>query len=460
MEAILPKKTALITPARIIIASFLLLIFVGMFFLALPFSRSGSFVISWWDAFFVSASAVSTTGFMSIPLASFSFWGKLVILCLMQLGGLGLLTLFVPILGLFKNVRMRTHLITGQQFDLQQWSSNWLYSKKIIQFVVCFSFLVEIIGAGILYFSLKDVSALGEPRWFAALFHSVSSYCNFGVSIFSEPFSFFVTNRVFMIVTTLLIALGSFGFVPLYECILWFSGLFFKRSGPRYRFSLQSKMILVYMPLLTVILATFLLIAEWKTLGEYHWFDRLSIVLMNGFSYRSCGFSTFNFLQLSQVAFFVTMVFCLLGSSPGSVGGGSGLKITTLALSLASIKSIVSGRENVELFKRRIPKEQVLVTLAFLSIYLLWLVTMIFMVLVSEGSTTTSFVHIIFESVSAIANRGISVGSFVSMTRAGQLLLTVGMIIGRLNSLSLLLAIKQKRERVHFKYPEETFSMS
>ncbi len=459
MEPRLSKKTTRVTPARVIIATFLLLIFIGTMLLRAPFSwHNGE--ISWWDAFFVSASAVSTTGLMSVPITAFSFWGKLVILCLAQLGGLGFLTLFIPVLGLFKNVRMRTHLITGQQFDLQQWSSNWVYSKKIVQFVTGFAFAVEAIGAVLLYYSL-DVVPLDESRLFSAIFHSVSSFCNLGVSIFPQPFSVLGVHRLFILVTTILIALGSFGFVPIYEVFLHMRQRFFGLvpGKPRLRFSLQTKVIFLYMPLLTLALALFLLIAEWDALASYSFVDKLNVVLLNGFSFRSCGFSTFNFLQVSQVALFVTMVFCLLGSSPGSVGGGSGLKITTLALSLSSIKAIVLGKEHVEIFKRRIPKEQMLVTLAFLAIYLVWLVSTIFLVLVTESHTSEGLVSLIFESISAIANRGITIQSFVSLTRAGQLVLTVGMIIGRLNSLSLLIAIRQKRERVQFKYPEETFSM-
>lgn len=459
MEPRLSKKT-LITPARIIIGTFLFLIILGTLLLRAPFSSIGD-VVSWWDAFFISASAVSTTGLMSIPLASFSWWGKLIIICLAQLGGLGFLTLFIPFLNLFKNIRMRTHLITGQQFDLQQWSLNWVYSKKIVQFVAFFAFFVEGLGAAFLYYSLENVP-LTESRLFSAVFHSISSFCNLGVSVFPQPFSVLASQRLFILGTTLLIALGSFGFIPIYEIYLHCKKPFVKKNAgaPRLRFSLQTKIIFLYVPILTVLLALFLLIAEWSSLGAYHWIDKINIVLLNGFSYRSCGFSTFNFLQVTQIGFFVSMVFCLIGSSPGSVGGGSGLKITTLALALSSVKAIVSGKEHVEIFHRRIPKEQMLVTLAFLSIYLVWLISTIFLVLVTEHNTGISMLHAIFESISAIANRGISTSMFAAMTRGGQLVLTLGMVIGRLNSLSLLIAIKQRRERTSFKYPEEAFSMS
>jgi len=174
------------------------------------------------------------------------------------------------------------------------------------------------------------------------------------------------------------------------------------------------------MPLLTGVLAIFLLVAEWEALRQFAWIDKINIAVFNGFSFRSCGFSTFNFLQVSQVVLFVSMVFCLLGSSPGSVGGGSGLKVTTLALSLSSIKAIVLGKEHVEIFKRRIPKEQMLVTLAFLSIYLLWIFSTLFLVLITENQTGEGMVNFMFESISAVANRGITIQSFIAMTRAGR----------------------------------------
>src|SRR3989339_1288454 len=170
-----------ISPWRVIIFSIIFITIMGSLLLALPAAQKTphSFV----DLFFTSSSAVCVTGILTVPLDSFSFLGKIIILFLIQVGGLGLLTLVIPLVSLFFNVRMRTHLITGHQFELENWSHNWIYSRHVITFILCFSLIIEAIGSITTYFLIGD-EPLSDPRWFAALFHGISSFCNSGIAIF------------------------------------------------------------------------------------------------------------------------------------------------------------------------------------------------------------------------------------------------------------------------------------
>jgi len=441
-----------ISPWRVIIFSIIFITIMGSLLLSLPAAQKTphSFV----DLFFTSSSAVCVTGILTVPLDSFSFLGKIIILFLIQVGGLGLLTLVIPLVSLFFNVRMRTHLITGHQFELENWSHNWIYSRHVITFILCFSLMIEAIGSITTYFLIGN-EPLSDPRWFAALFHGISSFCNSGIAIFPGDMASVQSNGPLIALTSALMVIGGFGFVPLYEISIRLWNKFRGIPNHSRHLTLQSKIIIYFTPALTLIFAPLIWISEHIQFAGMTFWQTINMTLFNAISLRSCGFCTLDLSTMTDITLLLILVFAFIGSSPGSVGGGTGIKVTSFVLALASIRTAILGKEQVELFGRRIPVEQIFRAFAIIVVSLSWCIFSTLILMITESGSPHPFMHFLFEAISAFANHGVTLGLAPSMTGIGKYFFSVGMIFGRISSLTLILALKKHKEKSDIRYPEE-----
>lgn len=436
------------SPGRIVLLSIIGIIALGTLLLALPAAQEipHAFI----DLFFTATSATCVTGLLTIPLTEFTLFGKSIILLLMQIGGLGLITMTVFLISLFFQVGIKTHLIAGQILELDSWQN----SKRIIKFIILLAFTTELIGTILLWFTLPASNDL--PPFFAALFHAVSSFCSAGFSIFPDNMLVVRHNAPFLIITIALLLVGEMGFITWHELASAARALWRRRW---FKLSLHTKIVL-YCSLLIITGAA---VALWflerhNALAHESTGYAVLNTLFNAISYRSCGFSTLPFANLQCATFILVMVIAFIGSSPGSTG--SGIKTTSFALIVATIKSIMSGRNVIELCGRRIAHEQIFKVLVIFSLAISWIILTTFILLLTEYDPHCSLLAILFEAVSAFANLGLSLNLTPLLSTAGKTVVILSMIIGRIGALTLILAIKPRHDTVEFQYPEERVMLS
>lgn len=293
----------------------------------------------------------------------------------------------------------------------------------------------------------KDYSLLQAV--FLSVFHSISSFCDAGLSLFPNGMISFNNNPAMLISTAVLMLFGGLGFITWHELLSYAKAVFYKK---RRFLSLYSKIVLST----TVILITTTSILYW-ILERNNTFADMSPPLaflntiFNAIASRSTGFTSIPTNELHVATLFMVMIIAFIGSSPGSTG--SGIKTTTFAVFLATIKAAIIGKDAVQIKGRRIPKDQVYKAIAIISLSLGWVIITTFCLLITESRF--EFFDIAFEVVSAFATLGMSTGITPHLSIIGKLFIIITMIIGRIGSLTVMLALRRKLEPQEFQYPEE-----
>lgn len=441
------KQLAQFSPGRIILFSVFFTILSGTLALALPISRVKPVNII--DLMFTATSTACITGFFTVPLDSFTRVGHIVLLILMQIGGIGLITLTILLLSLFVNFGFAHQVMAGQLLELESWKNI----KKLILFITVFTLFAEIIGALTIYPILLTWYPQNEAI-FLSIFHSISSFCNAGISLFPESLELFNTSYPLLLITATLMIIGGLGFITWREIFYYFKSL---RRKKKYSFSLHSKIVL-FGTFAAITLATILyLILEYdNSYAQMSYFQRLMNAFFQAASFRSGGFTTVPLSMLALPTLFITLFVMFVGASPGSTG--SGVKITTITIFLASIKAAVTENPAVEIKGRQLPEDLVYKAIAIVVLSMSWICMTTLFLLITE--TGWGFLEVVLETISAFANIGISMGLTTDLTFIGKLFIMLSMIIGRVGSLTLILALRQMAlkkapEPKGFTYPEE-----
>lgn len=448
--ALLPFRWSLShSPGRALLLSVLGVIGLGTLLLSLPAAQIVPHSLI--DLIFTATSATCVTGLLTIPLYEFTFFGKCIILLLIQIGGLGLITMTVFLISLFFQIGMKPHLIAGQLLELD----NWKNSKKIIAFIIVLTACVELMGALLLWQIIPE-ELCSEPVWFSALFHSISSFCSAGFSIFPGDIAVFSGHSLFLILTMLLILVGEMGFITWHELFHMAQALKEKRW---FKVSLHTKIVL-YATTLVIALSTAMLwfLERGNTIDESSpWYAFIN-TLFNGISFRSCGFTTLSIMVVQAATVLFIMIIAFIGCAPGSTG--SGIKVTSVALLFATAKAIITERSDVEILKRRIPHEQIFKAFVICTLAASWVIITTFLLLLTESGSSCSFIDLLFEAIAAFANLGLTLNVTPFLSNAGKIIIMVSMIIGRIGALTLILAMKRPREVGEFQYPEERIMLS
>lgn len=437
----MPKKREF-SPGRTILISILAAIFFGTLLLILPGARKVPIPLI--DLLFTATSITTVTGLLTVPLASFSPFGQLIILLLMQIGGLGLITMTIFILSIFVHLGLATQMLAGHTLELESWKNI----RALLFFIFKFTLFFEGIGALITFVLIRHDHTTIHAL-FLSVFHAISSFCDAGFTLFPEGMIPFQTNATMLITTSILMLFGGLGFITWHE-LFDYVATFLKKK--RRVLSLYSKIVLST----TVALIITSCILYWL-LERNNTFAAMSpgIAFLNTFfnaiASRSTGFVTVHPSELQVATLFVVMLIAFIGSSPGSTG--SGIKTTTFAVFLATIKTAVMGQNAVQIKGRRIPKDQVYKAMAIISLSIGWIIITTFCMLITEPSW--EFFDILFEVFSAFATLGISTGITPYLSVTGKLFIIATMIIGRIGSLTVMLALRRKPETQEFQYPEE-----
>jgi len=440
------------SPARISIIGFTILISIGTALLMLP-SATSSASLEFVDALFTSTSATCVTGLVVVDTGKiFSSFGQLVILILIQAGGLGIMTmstLFILMAG--RRPSLAGKIVIKDTFT-QSADRNVL---SILRDVLLFTFAIEGIGTALMFFRFLPEKNIMEALYIS-VFHSISSFCNAGFSLFPESFVAYQGDWFLNIVICLLIVSGGIGF-------LVFSEL--KQQFPLNhrcwsRISLHSKLVLSTTAIL-LLFGSFLIIAmEWhNTLAPLSVPGRLLAGFFQSVSARTAGFNTLSIGDMANETLFVLILLMFIGASPGSCGGG--VKTTTVASIAILWASRLRGRERPQLFHRSISNESMgkAISVVMVSAIVVVIATMaLLMTELGEISHTLSrgkFLELFFEVVSAFGTVGLSTGVTGSLSIAGKLIIIFVMFVGRLGPLVIALAVSRPRAPRYY-YAEET----
>lgn len=424
-----------IRPEQYVVLLFILVIFIGSFILALPISHVEGVDVHYIDALFTATSAISVTGLITIDTADhFNVLGRLIIAILIQIGGLGVTTVGVAfILISQRKIGLKHRILLKEGLNVEALGGVVRLSKSILKMT-----LILELGGLILSFIVfsRDYSfwsALGMSA-----FYSISAFNNAGFDIFGglQNLIPYRDSILLNLTTVVLTLMGGFGFIAISE-------IYEKRQ---YRKLTMNTKIIIVMTISLSIIGTFLL----KITEGFSWLDALFFSV----SARTAGFSTVPIGSFSQAGLLVLMVLMLIGSSPGSTGGG--IKVTTFFTILMGIKGIATNTP-VTAFKRRIPAECLVkaFSIFFLAISIVCLNTFLILAVQPE----LQFLDVLFEVVSSIGTLGFSVGITPELNVLSKLIICLTMFIGRLGTLTIASVWVYRMASTTFNYPEERITI-
>lgn len=434
-----------LSPPLTVAATFLIIIAIGTFLLLLPHSTAAGKNTSLLDAFFTAASATCVTGLIVVDTGThFSIFGQLVILGLIQIGGLGLMmfaSLFALVSG---DLGIRERVILR---DIVRYK-NLSRIGYLVLFILTLTFIFEAIGAILLYFQFLPGEENSLRAAYSAIFHSISAFCNAGFSIYSDSFMGYERNLMVNLIMTSLIISGGLGFLVIVNLLVGISSGIKKRKA---FLSLHTKLVIVTTLILIGLGGILLYAGEGNALLKGLSFkDRVLAAYFQSVTARTAGFNTINIGSLTTFSSLFLIILMFIGASPGSTGGG--IKTSTFATLLLTIKSMAQGKDEVEAFKRRIPRTTIYQTLCVVTLAM-GLVSISSLLL--SFTENADFLNILFEVFSAFGTVGLSRGLTPHLTSWGKIIIIVTLVVGRIGPLTLALAIAGRKKVKRYEYPEE-----
>ncbi len=438
------------TVSRTICLGFLAVITVGALLLMLPLSISNG---SWSDpitALFTSTSAVCVTGLSVVDVGKYySFFGQLVLVLLVQVGGLGYMTATTFLLLLVgRKFGLRDKIAIQQSLD----EPGLAGVVQLVKSIMATTFLFEI--SGVLLLMLRFVPDLGfrEGFW-SAIFHSVNSFNNAGFSLFSDNLIGYARSPLVNFTVTFLIIFGGIGYKVIMEMYMWLQCRLAKKSACLV-FSLNYKIVTTTTFVLLTLGTVAFLATEYNnpnTFGPLGFGEKLMAAWFQSVTPRTAGFNTIDISKMTTAGLFITIALMFLGASPGSTGGG--IKTTTVRVLYSCTKAVLQGKEEVYCYQRQIPLVLVLkaIGVAFGSL----MVVIISTILIALSDPKLEFIQILFEAVSAFGTVGLSTGITASVSPFGKLMLIATMYVGRVGVLLLMGALLGDPKPSSVRYPEE-----
>ncbi len=449
------KKHLVLSTTQITIMSFLLAILIGSVLLALPISWADGNSVSYIDALFTATTSVCVTGLVTLPtVTTWSVFGQIVILLLIQIGGLGIITIMSMIMIMMhKKMGIGDRMLIQDAFNLSSISGIVRFVRK----VVIGTFIVELVGA--LCYMTVFVPKFGIKGIWISLFNSVSAFCNAGIDIFSEnSLCEFATNPIINTVTCLLIIMGGIGFVVWWDVLRAIKNV--KRQGIRaFRgLALHSKIALSMTAFLIVIGAVLFLAFEYSnplTMKNFSFFDKLQLSLFQSVTTRTAGFATIPQQNLTNASAILSLFLMFVGGSP--VGTAGGIKTVTLAVLIVTMRSAIKNRNEISIFNRTLSKQAVMKAVAVMGISF---ATVFISTMLLSLTTDKSALDVLYETVSATATVGLSRNLTPFLDVWGKIVLIATMYIGRIGPISLVIAfaLKKKNENI-IKNPVEEISI-
>ncbi len=449
------KKKRELSTTQLIVVGFLTAILIGTVLLMLPISSAAGEVTSFTEALFTATTSVCVTGLVVVDTyAHWSLFGKIVILFLIQCGGLGIMsfTTFLMLL-IGRNVTLKNRLLLEDAFNLNTLKGLVRFLIKVVKGTL----LIEAIGA-VLY-SFVFVKRFGLAKGvFVSVFNAVSAFCNAGMDIIgNQSLAEYVGNPLINFVTMALIILGGIGFIVWWDVVRVLQLIRTKEISVRQFFqklSLHSKVVFTATAGLIFVGAVSVFILEYSnpaTLGGLSFGNKIQAALFQSVTTRTAGFFTIPQQSMRDSTSLICMILMFIGGSP--VGTAGGIKTTTAALLLIAAWSMVRGNQEASAFKRTIPLVNVRKALAVILIsFLTMLVATIVLLTFEEGA----FMDIMYETISAIGTVGLTRNYTGSLNEIGRYIIIILMYLGRIGPISLAIAFSYKKGQGNLvSYPKE-----
>ncbi|MEP0828514.1 MAG: Trk family potassium uptake protein [bacterium] len=418
--------------------AYLVLILFGSLVLSLPLCQKVE--ISFLDSFFTSASAVCVTGLITVDTATaWSFWGQLAILVLIQLGGLGIMTIATIIF-----VSAGRRISAGERLFFHESVAVGKFQDVlyILKRIFIYTAIIEAIGAVLLTMGFWSHMPLIPAVW-SGIFHSIAAFCNAGFSIFSGNLTAFASSNVICSSVMTLIVLGGLGYFVMMEL------LHPNMVSPIRKLSVHAKSALTLTIILIIAGAAALYAAGGITFNE---------AMFQSVTSRTAGFNTVDIASLSNAAVIILLILMFIGASPGSTGGG--IKTTAFLLVAAFASARALGKSRVSLFKRTIPQADIYRAVGVFILGILVVVGSAFGIIifypVGAYGSEEIFKMAIFEVVSALGTVGLSLGLTPHLTAPGKIIIILTMLVGKVGILSIAHSLTAPKGKTEIIYAEES----
>ena len=430
-----------LSPAQFLVLGYFIVISIGTFLLTLPQASTDPGSIGFLTALFTATSATCVTGLIVVNTSTaFTVFGQIVIMVLIQIGGLGIMTMSTLIaLILGKKISLKERILI--QEDLNQFKISGLL--RLIQYVIALTLTIQGIGAVLLFFRLRYDYSIIRSLYFS-VFHAVSAFNNAGFDLFGTSLEGYFGDPIINLTVIALIVLGGLGFAVIVELLGW--------EGKK-KFSLQTKLVLTVTGLLTVVSFVIIFVLETgniNTIADASIGEKIISSFFLSITPRTAGFNTIPTGALRSTTLFFIVIAMFIGASPGSTGGG--IKTTTFGLIIVTAFNKIRNKKDIEFYERRVDYEIVFKALTIILLALGIVLLMTFILTITEDG---QFLEILFEVVSAFGTVGLSTGITSELSSIGRVLIIITMFLGRVGPLTLALALGQKVRHGKYRYPQE-----
>lgn len=438
------NKKISVNQVQVLVFGFIVLIMVGAMLLSMPIASQNGKSTNFMDCLFVSTSATCVTGLVTVDTGThWNYIGKTIILILMEIGGLG-----------FMSISTLIALLVGRRITLQeriviQESLNSFKLQGIVKlskYILLFTFSTQLLGAISLSTQFIPQFGIGKGIYYS-IFHSISAFCNAGIDLMGnyKSLTSYYDNTVVMVTIMSLIIIGGLGFY------VWREIYEYKHTK---KLSTHSKVVIhttICLLIVGSILMYFFEVKNVNTIGNMGTKGKILSSIFAAVTPRTAGFNSISTSDMTRGGKFLTMILMLIGGSPGSTAGG--LKTTTIAILIMTIVSVVRGRSDTEIYKRRISKATVYRAFAILGIAICFLVAATMILCITEKGD--SLEAIIYEVISAFGTVGLTLGITPGLSEIGKLVIIVTMYCGRVGLLTVVVALAKKDAANTIRYPED-----
>ena len=435
------KKKYTLSTTQIILLSFLVTIFLGSVLLALPISSADGEAVPYLDALFTATTSTCVTGLVTLPTASvWSVFGQIVILLLIQVGGLGIITIMSGLMLLInRKMGIGDRLLIQDAFNLNTMSGL----SKFVKNVLFGTLIIEGIGA-VLYMPVF-IPEFGAKGIWISVFNSVSAFCNAGIDIIAEnSLCNYATNPLVNAVTSALIILGGLGYIVWWDVIRVVKSRSQRNRKIFRHLTLHSKIAITVTAGLILAGAVLIFIFEYNnplTIGKMSLFDKIQVSIFQSITTRTAGFATIPQENLTNASAAVSIILMMIGGSP--VGTAGGMKTVTIAVIVCSAFATIRNKNSATLFGRRISEESIKKAVAVVVMFLvICAISTIFLM----ATNNASVIDAVYETVSATATVGLSRSLTATLNTFGKLIIIITMYFGRVGPISLAIALGSKNE--------------
>lgn len=438
-------KNKSFSPYMTILLSFMVVTILGGILLSLPISMRDGKSVKLIDGFFIATSAICVTGLSSIDIGSvYNIFGQMVILVLIQLGGLGVITFTsVIIIMISKKIGYYTKKIVQEDINIDTTFKIEEYVKKVILSVI----VIEFIGTVILFFEFIKKFGFLKAVYYS-FFHSVSAFCNAGFSLFSDNLYGFKNSFIINMTIPLLIFLGGIGFSTILNCYNVLRKKE-KRLTSTTKLSIKISIFLVIIGMVAMFILEY---SNKSTIGNLSFGQKLEASFFQSVTTRTAGFNTISILGLKRSTSLLFIILMFIGASPGSTGGG--IKTTTIGLIILGTLATLKNKDTIEYDKRSVSWRIYSKAITVLFISLIYTTICVFLLILFERNK--NLLDLVFEVFSAFGTVGLSRNLTPSLANISKFILIVTMFVGRVGPLTIALALsKSNLKKGRYTYPQE-----